>query len=63
MKFILFIGLVTLLCGEAANALKCYRYDDDGDDICIVDEDCTDKSEIITCSGGNDTCGWAIDVS
>ena len=49
--------------GEAANALKCYRYDDDGDDICIVDEDCTDKSEIITCSGGNDTCGWTFDVS
>ena len=59
----LFICLVALLCADMANALKCYRYDDDGDDICIVYEDCTDKSEIITCSGGNDTCGWAIDVS
>ena len=60
----LYICLVTLLlCGEAANALKCYKYADDGDDMCLAYEDCTDKSEIVTCSDDEDTCGWGVEVS
>ena len=60
------ICLVTLLLclwGEEANALKCYKYADDGDDMCSAYEDCTEKSEIVTCSGDEDTCGWAVEVS
>ena len=63
MKFIFFIGMVIMLCGDRAKALRCYTYDDDGDDMCVAYEDCTDKSEITTCSGDEDACGWAVEVS
>merc|ERR1712045_376254 len=62
MKLNLFIGLGILLCGNLAKALRCYKYADDGDDMCVAYEDCTDKSEIITCIGGNDTCGWGVEA-
>ena len=59
----LFICMVTLLSGKVANTLKCYKYADDGDKMCVAYEDCTDKSEIVTCSDDEDTCGWGVRVS
>ena len=65
MKVILFIGLITLLCGDVAKALQCYRYEDDdrdGNQMCIAYKDCTNISQIITCSGDEDSCGWEVEV-
>ena len=62
-KIGLLICLVTLLCSETANALKCYEYDDDGDKMCLADEDCTDKSQIVTCPDDKTWCAFRVEVS